>query len=110
MATDKNPEIKLTEEEIRNLTSPKSMTWRKTHEVMTEEEIDKIKNLNWEWYYNCYILLDTLTPIACKRCNHINIFLPREMTRKCENCGAECKRCEKEEDLGDRNRETENTR
>ena len=100
MPADKSSEIKLTEEEIKNLTSPGNITWRKSQVVMTEEEVDKYRNMNWEWYYNCYILLDSPTPIACKRCNHINIFLPGEMTRKCENCGIECKRCEKEEKLG----------
>ena len=107
MATNKKPEIKISEEDLKNLKTPKSMTWRKSQEVMTEEEIDKIKNMNWEWYYNCYIFLDSPTPVACKRCEHINIFPPWEKIMKCENCGTDCKRCEKEEDLGDRNREKE---
>jgi len=107
MTINKKPEIKISDEDLKNLKTPKSMTWRKSQEVMTEEEIDKFKNMNWEWYYNCYIFLDVPTPVACKRCEHTNIFPPWEKIMKCENCGAECKRCEKEEDLGDRNRENE---
>ena len=107
MAANKKPGIKISEEDVKTLKTPKSMTWRKTHEVMTEEEVDKIKNMNWEWYYNCYIFLDAPTPVSCKRCEHINIFPPWEKIMTCENCGTECKRCEKEEDLGERNRENE---
>jgi hypothetical protein len=108
MAENKKPEVKITEEDIRSLKVPKVLSWQKAEEEMTEEEIEKIKKMNWEWYYNCYIYLDSPTPVSCKRCGHINIFMPGEKTLKCENCGTESKRCEVEEDLGDISGDNEN--
>jgi hypothetical protein len=84
---------------VKNPKVPKILSWEGSRQDMTEEELDTIKNMNWEWYYNCYIYLDDILPVSCKRCGHINVFQPREKVRDCENCGAESKRCEKEEEL-----------
>jgi len=89
----------ISEVDINALKAPKMVSWESSKQEMTEEELEKIKNMNWEWYYHCYLFIDELTPIACKRCGQINVFQPREKTRTCENCGAETKRCEKEEKL-----------
>jgi hypothetical protein len=85
--------------DIDTLKTPKMVSWESAKQEMTVEELEKIKNMNWEWYYNCYLYLDEITPIACKRCGQINVFQPGEKTKTCENCGAEAKRCEKEEEL-----------
>ncbi len=92
-------DVEISEEDIRNLKSPKMLSWESASREMTEEELEKIKNMNWEWYYHCYLYLDEIIPITCKRCGHINVFQPGEKTRTCENCGDETKRCEKEEKL-----------
>lgn len=65
---------------------------------MTEEELEKIRSKNWEWYYNCYLYRDEPIMVSCKICGALNIFLPREMTKKCRQCGIECHRCEVDED------------
>lgn len=64
---------------------------------MPKEEIDKFKNVNWEWYYNCYLYLDEPIEITCKVCGGMTMFLPREMKKKCMHCGIECHRCEVDE-------------
>lgn len=76
-----------------------NVPWQKVSQEMTEDELEKIRSMNWEWYYHCYLYIDQYTPILCKRCGQFNVFAPREKTRKCENCGAETKRCDKEEEL-----------
>jgi hypothetical protein len=78
---------------------PKMHSWKVSSHEITGEEMEKINNMNWEWYYNCYLYIDEITPLSCRRCTHINVFQPREKERICENCGAEVKRCEKEEKL-----------
>ncbi|HOP39821.1 MAG TPA: hypothetical protein PLI53_02135 [Geobacteraceae bacterium] len=64
---------------------------------MMKEEIEKFQNMNWEWYYNCYLYLDEPIMVTCKICGGMTLFLPREMKKKCENCGIECHRCEVDE-------------
>ncbi len=96
---DTKDETKLTDEDIRNLHSPRMLSWKRSPHEMTEEEIEKFTKMNWEWYYNCYLYLDEVIPVMCKRCGHFNVFQPGEKVRRCENCGDESKRCEKEEDL-----------
>lgn len=91
--------VKISEEDIRNRGVPKLLSWESASQEMTEEELEKIRNMNWEWYYNCYLYLDEIIPISCKRCSHINVFQPGEKMKICENCGAHSKRCEKEEEL-----------
>ncbi len=91
--------IEITESDIRDLKVPKMVSWKASSHDMTEEELERIKDLNWEWYYNCYLYIDEILPISCKRCAHINVFQPREKEKICENCGAETKRCEKEEKM-----------
>lgn len=96
---DKKVDVKNIEEDIRNHRVPKMLSWKSSTHEMTEEELEKFRNMNWEWYYHCYLFIDEITPISCKRCGHINVFQPGEKVRNCENCGAEAKRCEKEEEL-----------
>ncbi len=91
--------VEFTEEDIKGLKVPKMASWRASSHEMTEEELKKFENMNWEWYYNCYLFLDEITPVACKRCSHVNVFQPGEKEKTCENCGAEVRRCEKEEKL-----------
>ncbi|HET6418641.1 MAG TPA: hypothetical protein VFG19_00700 [Geobacteraceae bacterium] len=91
--------IEITESDIRDLKVPKMVSWKASSHDMTEEELERIKNLNWEWYYNCYLYIDEIIPISCKRCAHINVFQPGEKEKICENCGAETRRCEKEEKI-----------
>jgi hypothetical protein len=79
-------------------TQAKSMNWELATHSVTEEEIDTIKNMNWEWYYNCYIFRDETIEVVCKICQGMNIFHPGEMKKKCEHCGIECHRCEVSED------------
>lgn len=95
----KKVDVKITEDDIKNLKVPKMLSWKSSSQQMTEEEVEQYKNMNWEWYYHCYLYIDEITPISCKRCGHINVFQPREKVKNCENCGAESKRCEKEEEL-----------
>jgi hypothetical protein len=85
--------------DTKNPRVPTILSWEGSRQEMTEEELENIKNMNWEWYYNCYIYLDEILPVSCKRCGHINVFQPMEKVRECENCAAETKRCEKEEEL-----------
>ncbi len=96
---NKKVEFKIDEDEIKKLKAPKMLSWESGRQEMTEEELDKIRNMNWEWYYNCYLYMDEIIPVACKRCGFFNIFQPGEKLKNCENCAAECKRCEKEEEL-----------
>jgi hypothetical protein len=77
---------------------PKSMHWELAKNEMTEEEVQKIRDMNWEWYYNCYLYKDEPIAIACKICGAINVFLPGEMKKKCSKCGIESRRCEVDED------------
>ncbi len=79
--------------------NPKMHSWKASSKKITEEELEKINNMNWEWYYNCYLYIDEIISVLCKRCAHVNVLQPREKERTCENCGAEVKRCEKEEEL-----------
>ncbi|MDD2319220.1 MAG: hypothetical protein PHO83_04125 [Geobacteraceae bacterium] len=65
--------------------------------TMTEEEVEKFKGMNWEWYYNCYLYRDEPIEVMCKICKGVNIFLPGEMKKKCSHCGIECHRCEVDE-------------
>jgi hypothetical protein len=85
------------EEEARPSQS-KSMHYELAKREMTDEELQKIRDMNWEWYYNCYLNLDEPIMVSCKICGAINIFLPREMKKKCGECGIECHRCEIDED------------
>ncbi|MRR06824.1 MAG: hypothetical protein EG828_07750 [Deltaproteobacteria bacterium] len=80
--------------EAQKSSLPRTTRWERTNKVMTEEEVEKFKNMNWEWYYNCYLYLDEPLEITCKICGGLNYFFPREMTKKCSHCGIECKRCE----------------
>jgi len=76
----------------------KSLHWELVRKEMTEEEVAKFKEMNWEWYYNCYLYKDEPLEILCKICGGINIFLPGEKKKKCIHCGIECRRCEVDED------------
>lgn len=76
---------------------PNRHSWKASSHEISEEELEKINNLNWEWYYNCYLYIDEITFLPCRRCAHINIFQPMEKERICDNCGAQVKRCAKEE-------------
>lgn len=78
--------------------SRKSVPWEKITHPISEEEIARIKAMNWEWYYNCYLYKDEPLEIMCKICGGLNIFLPGEMKKKCIHCGIECRRCEVDED------------
>ncbi len=89
--------VEISEDDIKNLKIPKMLSWKASSHEMTEEEVENIKNMNWEWYYNCYLYINELLPVSCKRCAHINVFQPLEKEKTCENCGAEVRRCEKEE-------------
>jgi hypothetical protein len=82
---------------VQNPSLPNSSRWERSKKEMTEEEVEKFKNMNWEWYYNCYLYLDEPLEIMCKICGGLNIFLPREMKKKCGHCGIECHRCEMKE-------------
>lgn len=84
---------------VQSPSSPNTPRWMRTNKEMTEEEVENIKNMNWEWYYNCFLYLDEPLEIMCKICGGLNNFLPREMKKKCLHCGIECHRCEKKEDL-----------
>jgi hypothetical protein len=95
--------VEITEDDIRQLSAPNMHSWKASSHEMAEEELEKIKNMNWEWYYNCYLYTDEATLVSCKRCAHINVFQPGEKERICEKCRAEVKRCEKEEELALRN-------
>lgn len=77
---------------------PPSMHWQAATHEMTEEEIDKIRNMNWEWYYNCYLFKDEPVAVSCKICGKMNVFLPGEKKKKCVQCGIEGRRCEVDED------------
>lgn len=79
-------------------TARKSLHWELAKREMTEEELNKIKNMNWEWYYNCYLYKDEPVEVTCKICGSMNVFLPGENSKKCEHCGIECRRCEVDED------------
>jgi hypothetical protein len=98
-AMGKKKAARISEVDISALKAPKMVSWETARQDMTEEELETIKNMNWEWYYHCYLYLDEIIPIACKRCGQINVFQPREKKKTCKNCGAETKRCEKEEKL-----------
>lgn len=74
------------------------MNWEKATHTMSEEEIEYFKNLNWEWYYNCYLYKNETIEVLCKICQGLNIFQPGEMKKKCVHCGIECRRCEVSED------------
>ncbi len=76
----------------------KSLHWELAKREMTEEEIENIKNLNWEWYYNCYLYKDEPIEVTCKICGLMTVFLPGEKSKKCVHCGIECRRCEVDED------------
>ncbi len=93
--TGKKPEIRI------GGPAPPAPSWERVSFELTEEELKTAKEMNWEWYYNCYLYLDEPISIACKRCGHINLFHPREKWKKCDNCAAVCRRCDKEEDLGE---------
>jgi len=80
--------------EAQKSSLPRTTRWERTNKEMTEEEVEKFKNMNWEWYYNCYLYLDEPLEIACKICGGQNYFLPKEMKKKCTHCGIECNRCE----------------
>ncbi len=77
---------------------PKSMNWQHVKGGMTEEEVEKIRNMNWEWYYNCYLYKDEPVEVTCKICGNMNVFLPGEKKKNCAHCGLECRRCEVDED------------
>jgi hypothetical protein len=83
--------------EVQSSSLPNRQQVIRLNREMTEEEIEKFKNMNWEWYYNCYLYLDEPLEIMCKICGGLNTFLPREMKKKCVHCGIECHRCEKVE-------------
>lgn len=91
-------EKKQAKEEERRPSQQKPMRYELAKREMTEEELEKIKNMNWEWYYNCYLYKDEPIMVLCKICGATNIFLPREMSKKCAECGIECRRCEVDED------------
>jgi len=80
--------------EAQKSSLPRTTRWERTNKKMTEEEVEKFKNMNWEWYYNCYLYLDEPLEVTCKICGGLNYFLPREMKKKCNHCGIECKRCD----------------
>jgi len=89
--------LKLEEEDERTITQA-AAPWKKVTHPMSEEEIEKIKSMNWEWYYNCYLYKNETLEIMCKICGGLNIFLPGEMKKKCIHCGIECRRCEVDEE------------
>lgn len=76
----------------------KSLHWELARNEMTEEEVGKIRNMNWEWYYNCYLYKDEPVAVMCKICGNINVFQPGEKKKKCSHCGIECRRCEVDEE------------
>ncbi len=76
---------------------PKIVPWEVKNQEMTQEEVEQIQSLNWEWYYNCYLYGDQKIVIACKRCGRYNWFEPGEKIVTCTTCGEKCTRCEKEE-------------
>lgn len=83
---------------VEKINRRKSLQWERVIHEMTEEEVDRIKNMNWEWYYNCYLYKDEPLEILCKICNGLNVFLPGEKRKKCAHCGLEIRRCEVDED------------
>ncbi|MGA7827585.1 MAG: hypothetical protein WCA04_08000 [Geobacteraceae bacterium] len=87
---------------------PNTPRWVRSTKEMTEEEVEKFKSMNWEWYYNCYLYLDEPLEIMCKICGGLNSFRPREMTIKCIHCGIECHRCEKKEKIDTKSFHPEN--
>jgi hypothetical protein len=97
-----NKGIKMKKPDKKSIQNPSlsaAPRWERSKKVMTEEEVEKFKNMNWEWYYNCYLYLDEPLEILCKICGGLNIFQPREMKKKCEHCGIECHRCEMKEEI-----------
>jgi len=72
----------------------KSLHWELAKKDMTEEELATIRDMNWEWYYNCYLYKDEPVEVTCKICGFMNIFLPGEKSKKCVQCGIQCRRCE----------------
>ncbi len=76
-----------------------AMHYELARRPMTEEELKKITDMNWEWYYNCYLHKDEPIPISCKVCGWINVFSPGEKKKRCAKCGIEYRRCEVEEEL-----------
>jgi len=90
-------------ENIDKIKKTKSLQWEHASHQMTEEEVETIKNMNWEWYYNCYLYKDEPLEILCKICGGLNVFLPREKKKKCVHCGLEIRRCEVDEDEADEN-------
>jgi hypothetical protein len=87
-----------TAEDAKNPPSSKSMHWQVATHEMRKEEIDRISNMNWEWYYNCYLFKDEPVEVSCRICGKLNVFLPGEKKKKCAHCGLECRRCEVDED------------
>ena len=79
---------------VQSPSLPNLPRWIRSTKGMTEKEVETFKNMNWEWYYNCYLYLDEPLEITCKVCGGLNNFLPREMKKKCTHCGIECHRCE----------------
>ncbi|MEA5115108.1 MAG: hypothetical protein VB050_13895 [Geobacteraceae bacterium] len=76
----------------------KSLHWELAKRDMAEEELATIRNMNWEWYYNCFLYKDEPVEVTCKICGFMNIFLPGEKSKKCVQCGIECRRCEVDEE------------
>lgn len=93
----KKKKLMLEEEDEGRITGS-AAPWKKVTYPMSEEEVEKIKAMNWEWYYNCYLYRNETLEIMCKICGGLNIFLPGEMKKKCVHCGIECRRCEVDED------------
>jgi hypothetical protein len=90
---------KVEKEEAQRPSRPKAMHWEFAKKEMTEEELQKIRDMNWEWYYNCYLYKDEPVAVSCKICGALNVFLPGEKKKKCILCGIECHRCEVDENI-----------
>jgi hypothetical protein len=86
------------EKYVQDPSRSRTPRWMRSKSTMTEEEVEKFKEMNWEWYYNCYLYRDESIEVACKICKGVNIFLPGEMKKKCVHCGIECHRCEVDEE------------
>jgi hypothetical protein len=84
--------------DVREPSMQRTPRWIRSKSTMTEEEVEKFKKMNWEWYYNCYLYRNESIEVTCKICNGVNIFLPGEMKKKCSHCGIECRRCEVDEE------------
>jgi len=91
-------QVESTEDNLDKINRRKNLHWEHITHEMTEEEVDGFRNMNWEWYYNCYLYKDEPLEILCKICGGLNTFLPGEKKKKCVHCGLEIRRCEVDED------------